>query len=134
MSWKPTDRSTTLRVISAAILTVGLLSAIVIYWNAAPAPEIPLGADLEESKQYLRQLELYGGKANVLGAELRAWFDDLWHGRSLAFTVGFIALLLAAGFRVAAIPLPPLASPDTGAGAGSGTGTGTGSELGATRT
>jgi len=47
MSRKLTDRSTTLRVISAAILIVGLLSAIVIYWNAALAAEIPLGAALE---------------------------------------------------------------------------------------
>lgn len=116
MKWQSTDRSTTLRVISAAILIAGLLSAIVIYWNAAPPPELPLGADPEESKQYLRQMELYGGKANVLGEELREWFDGLWHGRSLAFTVGLLALLLAAGFRVAAIPLPPLEAVDTAGG------------------
>jgi hypothetical protein len=109
---KPIDRSTVLRTISYAILALGLLTAAVIYRSASQAPADPLGYDPENSKQFLRQMELYGGKANVLAYDLRQWFFGLWHGRSLAFTVAFIALLLAAGFRLAAIPLPPLA--DTG--------------------
>src|SRR6202035_1077247 len=70
----------------------------------------------EDSKVYLRQLELYGGKANVPGVELRQWFDGLWHGRSLAFTVAVLAALVAAGFRLAAIPLPPLDDGDAAGG------------------
>jgi hypothetical protein len=116
MRWRLTDRSTRLRLISHAILVVGLLGAIVIYWNASQVPESPPGYTPEDSKQYLRQMELYGGKANVLAFELRQWIDSLWHGKRLAFTVGFVAVLLAAGFRVAAIPLPPLADSATGAG------------------
>jgi hypothetical protein len=91
-------------------MIAGLLGAAVIYRHASQAPEDLPGYRLEDSKQYLRQLELYGGKANVLGVELRQWFIGLWHGRSLAFTVAFIAALLAAGLRLAAIPLPPLAA------------------------
>src|ERR1700726_2915396 len=116
MRWQQLDRSTALRTISAAILIAGLAAAIVIYAHAGPAPDYPLGSDLEDSKVYLRQLELYGGKANVLGVELRQWFDGLWHGRSLAFTVAVLAALVAAGFRLAAIPLPPLDDGDAAGG------------------
>jgi len=116
MRWQQLDRSTALRTISAAILIAGLAAAIVIYAHAGPAPDYPLGSDPEDSKVYLRQLELYGGKANVLGVELRQWFDGLWHGRSLAFTVAVLAALVAAGFRLAAIPLPPLDDGDAAGG------------------
>jgi hypothetical protein len=116
MRWQRPDRSTVLRTISAAILIGGLAAAIVIYANAGAAPENPMGFDPEDSKVYLRQLELYGGKANVLAVELRQWFDGLWHGRSLAFTVAVLAALLAAGFRLAAIPLPPLDDGDAAGG------------------
>jgi hypothetical protein len=116
MRWQQLDRSTVLRTISAAILIAGLAAAIVIYAHAGPAPDYPLGSDPEDSKVYLRQLELYGGKANVLGVELRQWFDGLWHGRSLAFTVAVLAALVAAGFRLAAIPLPPLDDGDAAGG------------------
>jgi hypothetical protein len=116
MRWQRLDRSTVLRTISAAILIGGLAAAIVIYANAGAASEYPLGSDLEDSKVYLRQLELYGGKANVLGVELRQWFDGLWHGRSLALTVAVLAALVAAGFRLAAIPLPPLDDADAAGG------------------
>jgi hypothetical protein len=44
-----------------------------------------------DSKAYQRELERFGGKANVLAAELDRWFASLWHGRKLAFTVAFIA-------------------------------------------
>jgi hypothetical protein len=108
------DRSTALRIISATILIVGLGSAIVLYVKAGQTPGNPLGYDPEDTKQYLHDMELYGGKMNVLAADLRQWFAGLWHGKSLAFTVAFIAVLLAAGFRVAAIPLPPLAESDDG--------------------
>ncbi|MBV8200170.1 MAG: hypothetical protein JOZ15_06060 [Acidobacteria bacterium] len=114
MKWTPSQRSTRLRLTSYAILAAGLLSAFVIYWNAAPPN--PLGYDPEDSKQYLRQMEVYGGKANLLAYDFREWFAGLWHGRSLAFTVAVIAALLAAGVRLAAIPVPPVARSSAGAG------------------
>jgi len=128
MRWQRFDRSTVLRTISGAILIGGLAAAIVIYANAGAAPAYPAGYDPDDSKQYLRQLELYGGKANVLGVELREWFDGLWHGRTLAFTVAVLAALLAAGFRLAAIPLPPLEEDGAAAAPPPGDGGGPGSE------
>jgi len=91
-----------LRFVAAAILVVGLTSAIWIYLAAAPVTGDTLGYNAEESKQYLRTMELYGGKANVLAAELRQWFEGLWHGTRLAYTVACATVLLAGVFWFAA--------------------------------
>ena len=91
-----------LRFVAAVILVVGLASAIWIYLAAAPATGDALVYNPEESKQYLRTMELYGGKANVLAAELRQWFDSLWHGTRLAYTVACATVLLAGVFWFAA--------------------------------
>jgi len=92
-----------LRFVAAAILVVGLAGAIWIYLNAASSTDNALGYNPEESKQYLRAMELYGGKANVMAAELRQWFDSLWHGTRLAYTVAFATVLLAGAFWFAAV-------------------------------
>jgi len=90
-----------LRVAAGAILVVGLAAAVWIYLNA-PTPAAGAGNPLEESKQYVRTLELYGGKANVLAVELREWFDSLWHGTRLAYTVACSSVLLAGAFWLGA--------------------------------
>jgi len=84
-------------------LIVGLASAIWIYLNAASSDRDALGDTPEESKQYLRAMELYGGKANVLAAQLRQWLDSLWHGTRLAYTVACATVLLAGAFWFAAV-------------------------------
>ncbi len=61
----------------------------------------------EDSKQYLRQMEEYGGKANLLASELRKWFDSLWHGRRLAATVTCLTFLFLLFYLVGSTPLPP---------------------------
>jgi hypothetical protein len=113
------DRSERLRFISTLVLVVGFLCAVVIYWRADQAATNPLG-DQEDSKQYMRQMELYGGKANVLASDTRQWLVGLFHGRSLALTVVAMAVVVAAGFRFAAIPLPPGAETGRRRGGGSG--------------
>lgn len=112
MRWDLGDRSARLRAASVVILAAGLVAAVVIYATAPPPPDNPLG-NPEDSKVYLRQMELYGGKANVLASDARQWMASLWHGKRLAFSVAVLAALVAGGFRFAAIPLPP----DAGAGA-----------------
>src|SRR5262245_3051792 len=87
-----------LRLLAGVILLVGLASAVGIY--AASTDEVQ-GYQPEETKQYLRTLELYGGKANVMATELTEWFDSLWHGRRLAYTVGCASVLLAGAFWLA---------------------------------
>jgi hypothetical protein len=77
---------------------VGVGSALAIYLTAESAPDDPLGR--EDSRQYLRAMELYGGKANLLAAELLDWFQSLWHGKRLAVTVACTTVLAAAAYWV----------------------------------
>jgi hypothetical protein len=95
------------KAIAAGIVLAGLAAGLVIYVTAGPAAENPLGYRPEDTKRYLRQMEVYGGKANVMAAGFREWFGGLWHGRTLAFTVAVLSALLALAFLFAFTPLPP---------------------------
>lgn len=87
-----------LRLLSAAILVLGLGSSILIL-RAATAPTAnPLGYEPEDTKRYLRQMEMIGGKANVMASRLRMGFASLFQGENLAFTVATLSALLSAGF------------------------------------
>lgn len=104
-----------IRLITGSILAVGLGSAVALYLTAQSRPANPLGYEPEDTKKYLRQLELVGGKANVVASEFRRWFEELWQGRSLAFTIAVLTLLLAFGFWFFATHLgPETEHPDDG--------------------
>ena len=117
MKIKALDLYTCLNLISVIILVVGLGGAILIYLTAEDTPYGVLGYEEgrgtaypvmpEDSKQYLRGLELYGGKANVLMDRFRRGFMGLWHGRSLAFTVACIAGFVSFGLFYTANYLLP---------------------------
>jgi hypothetical protein len=83
---------------------MGLGSALAIYLTAGPSPDDPLGR--QDSRQYLRAMELYGGKANLLAAELLDWFQSLWRGRRLATTVACVTVLAAAAVWLVDAALP----------------------------
>ncbi len=116
MKWKIADLHALLNLISAIILLVGLGSAILIYQTAQNYSDGVLGyveeggsvypVMPEDSRKYLRDLELYGGKANVLMDEFRRGFVGLWHGKSLAFPVACISIFISFGFYYAANHLP----------------------------
>lgn len=95
----------------AAILAVGFSAAAVI-WIAAGRAN-PSGYDPNDSKQYLRQMQMYGGTANLMATEIREWIETLWHGKRLAGTVAFGTLLLAGTvwFLGATAPPPPADAP-----------------------
>jgi hypothetical protein len=103
----PTPSPARIRVVTRAILVLGFAAAVVIYLTAQPPPGNPLGYDPLDTKRYLHDLEVYGGKANVLAAEFRDWFDSLWHGRRLAITVAVLTVMAAFAFKFFATPLPP---------------------------
>src|SRR6266571_1928702 len=113
MKWRVTPEARP-RVGALAILVIGFAIAIAIYLTAQPPPGNPLGYEPKDTKQYLRDLELYGGKANVLATELREWFDSLWHGKRLAFTVAVITVIAACAFAFFARPLPSEQQTETG--------------------
>jgi hypothetical protein len=97
---------TRFRPILLAILIVGLGSALLISLFAEIPPANPLG-EPGDSKMYVHDMVLYGGKTNMVMGEFMEWFASLWHGRRLAYTVGVITLLLAAVFYYFFAPLPP---------------------------
>jgi hypothetical protein len=78
----------------------------VIYLTAQPPPENPLGYDPLDTKKYLHDLEVYGGKANVIAAQFRDWFDSLWHGKQPAYAVAVLTVIAAGAFKFFATPLP----------------------------
>jgi hypothetical protein len=102
-----------LRVISAILLLAGLGSAVLIYLTAGNDSSRILGYEEEggsvypimpeDSRRYLRDLELYSGRAGVLADEFSRWFAGLWHGKSLAYTVACIAILISSGFSMSLI-------------------------------
>jgi len=105
-----------LYLIAAVVLLAGLGSAILIYVTAENGSDNAMGYEMagghvypvapEDSKRYMHDLELYGGKANVLANDFLRWFSGLWHGTSLAFTVGCIAILISLGVFFAAQHFP----------------------------
>jgi hypothetical protein len=84
-----------LKIIALLVLIFGLGSASSLYLLAEPIPVSPSEYDRFTSKKYVRELERFGGKFAVLTAELNQWVAGLWHGKSLAVTVGILSLLLA---------------------------------------
>lgn len=111
------QRRNRLLLISAFIALIGLGSAVAIYLVADDDAEGGPGYEVvgnkiypamqERSKKYRHELELYGGKAAVLADEFNRWFDGLWRGRTLAFTVAALSWLVAFGFFVAARNVHP---------------------------
>jgi hypothetical protein len=93
---------------SALVLIVGLGSAVFVYQTAENAGDNILVYEGErgtresvmpqDSKKYLRDLELYGGKANVLATGFRLWLAGLWHGKPLAYILACAAILLSFWF------------------------------------
>lgn len=121
MKGKIPDLQTRLKLISVIILLVGLGCAAWIYQRAENVPYGALGYEVldgtiypimpEDSKMYLHNLELYGGKLNVIMDDFRRWFVALWHGKSLAFIIACTTIIISGGFFYAANHLtPPLKS------------------------
>jgi hypothetical protein len=99
-----------LYIIAVIVLLIGLGSAASVYLtagNAADNQEI----HFENSKRYVHNLEVYGGKMNVLADQLCRWFDGLWHGRSLALTISCITLFVSLVIFLVALNSPPDPNP-----------------------
>jgi len=87
-----------LRWLSYGIFILGIGVAIVLYVTASPPPDYPLGYDPFDSKKYLRELEVYGGKINILAVQFRQWLASLWRGKPLAYIIACLTLIVAALF------------------------------------
>lgn len=93
------------RRLTGGILAAGLLASLVLF-AAASRGNGDEGYGPNDSKQYLRQMEVYGGTANVLATDIREWFGSLWHGRRLAATVAVITLVSASAVWFLSDPGP----------------------------
>lgn len=122
MNWKTINLKKRLYLISAAILLMGLGSAMTIFLTANDDAESGYGfeivngtvypTDPEHSKKYIRNLELYGGKANVIADEFGRWFDGLWQGKSLATTIAGMTIFFSSCLFLFANRLPSGLKPD----------------------
>ena len=88
-----------LRWISYVIFGAGILISVVIYVTARPPMEHPFGYNPMNTKIFLRELELYGGKGNILAAEFREWFVGLWQGKNLSYTIAGITVVISVILR-----------------------------------
>jgi hypothetical protein len=105
MKWKLASLRTRLYIFSAALLLTGLGSAILIYLTADNDGDSNPGYEVvggyiypgmhENSKRYIHDLEVYGGKAAILADEFNRWFYGLWHGKALAFTIASLTVFFS---------------------------------------
>lgn len=77
------------RWMGGILLGAGLILSIAIFMRTDPTDGDPDPYELnaQNSKRYEDQLERIGGKGAILGVEVQSWWDSLWHGRKLAYTV-----------------------------------------------
>jgi hypothetical protein len=86
------------QTVTVLILLIGLGSSAVVYLTADKEPERDVFYDYQHSKKYKHELELYGGKANVIANDFAGWFGGLWQGRSLALTIAVLTIILSGGY------------------------------------
>ena len=79
---------------AAAVLIVGLVWAALIYIFANDS-DVDEAAELANARMYQHQLEVIGGKFAVYLDEFNRWFASLWHGKTLAYTIGVLAIVIA---------------------------------------
>ena len=124
MNWKILHKPACLNLIGVIILLVGLGGAALIYQRAVNVPYDAWGYEIvdgaiypimpQDSKMYRHNLELYGGKMNVIMEDFRKWFAGLWQGKSLAVIVGCTAMLISFGFFYTANYLIPRLDSEAG--------------------
>jgi hypothetical protein len=104
--------ATTLNIVGVIVLFVGLGGAGLVYWlgqnRAAPSTTNGDWQDgtlsLTDSKISTRDIELYGGKLEVVMVKFLDW---LQHPSSLAIVIAVISVLIAVGCFLLARSVPP---------------------------
>ena len=87
---------------SVVILVAGLIGAAVIYATAPAEDRAEQIYGVANNQSYILELQRIGGTAEVVMAEFHQWFDSLWHGKPLAYTVAALCAAAAAACFLAA--------------------------------
>lgn len=117
MRWKTVGLKVRLYLAALAVMAIGLCGAALIYVTAGEVSDNALAYEIVDgnaypiaartSRTYVSQLRRFGGKTAVLFDEINDWFTGLWQGRSLAFTVAAITILISLGIFLFAAFLAP---------------------------
>lgn len=81
--------------LAGTVVMIAALIAAAIIYAMAPAPDSAVSMYGIADPRYQIELQRIGGNAAVLMAQLHQWFDGLWHGTALAYTVAVLGALLA---------------------------------------
>src|SRR5574340_832118 len=84
-----------LHLIAAIILLAGLTGSVLIYLQAEKRGDNSLVTEFENSKRYRHDLEQTGGKLIVVGSEFMKWFEGLWKGKTLDFTLAGLSIFFS---------------------------------------
>ncbi len=106
MKWQTINPRARLYLIATIVLIVGLGIAITVYLTAESSSDNTWVREFESSKRYEHELEVYGGEMNVLLDRFNRWFAGLWHGKSLAYTIACITIVVSAGIFLVAFASP----------------------------
>jgi hypothetical protein len=106
MNWKKLSLYRRVHLIAVLIFLSGMSASAAIYFSAEDSSNNTFVDQFENSKLYRHNLEVIGGKMNVLADEFSRWFISLWHGRSLALTVAVITVFLSFTLFIVASYLP----------------------------
>jgi len=123
MTFEFTKKQMRLYIVAAVIMLAGLGNAVSIYLAAENDSVDALNFGVENrntevvkpenTKIYSRNLELYGGEVNVLVDDLKNWILGLLQGKSLAYTIACITVIISVGVLIVADYLPHDQEPDT---------------------
>jgi hypothetical protein len=102
MSSKQFNAQRTLRVASVGLLIAGVLAAVWIFVatantdalsdaNSAQARSI----QFDQNRREMAEVERLGGKVSVMTVQFHQWFQSLWEGRRLGYTVLVLAVVIA---------------------------------------
>lgn len=95
-----------LRLASAAVLAAGFAVGLVITRLGPAAGASPLEQE-PFTKGYQRQMEMVGGKANLVASDLRNGITGLFSGQNLAWTVFVLCFLAALVLWALTLGRPP---------------------------
>ena len=80
---------------AAVVLLIGLTASVLIYLTAEKTEENPLITEFRQSKKFRHDMEQTGGKLILIGSEFMNWFERLWKGQSLAFTLAGLSVFVS---------------------------------------